>query len=480
MTRTPEIGWIPQGRGQEMALACPVREILLDGNRGGGKSEVLLMKFLRHVGRYGMAWRGIVFRREYKHLDDLVTKSKRLFGRLRVKAKWLNSKSDYKWVFPDGEELLFRTMKDPEDYWAYHGHEYPFIAWDELTSWPDDACYERMRSCNRCSVPGVPRFYLSTCNPFGPGHSWVRHRFVDPAPAGHIIRDRDGNERVRIRLDLRENRALMEADPEYLRTLQRIGNDALRKAWLEGDWNIVVGGYLQGIWDERHHVIEPFEIPDDWPRWRAMDWGFAAPYSVGWYTVDPDSGVIYRYRELYGYGGKPNIGTRESPEEVARKILQLEKREREAGIRFINNPADSALWMALGTKERGKEISPASLFLEAGVAWTPAKKGAGSRVAGAHVVLQRLKSYTFAVFSTCEHWLRTVPVLMPDPDNWEDVDPEQEAHAWDETRYSLVSRHRTWRVDEEKDDGPAPGTFDWLISEAWREDEKPRSPYRLR
>jgi len=451
-----KIVWQPYPGGQTKFLTCPIKEIFAEGNRGGGKTDTLLMKYLRYVGLgFGAAWTGVIFRREYKHLDDIIKKSKRWIPQLFPGARWLASKGDYKWVFPDGEELLFRVMKDVDAYWSFHGHELPFIGWEELTNWPTDECYEVMKSCSRCSVPGVPKFYISTGNPFGAGHGWVKERFIDIGPEGTVVEDEQGNQRVRINVSLDDNPSIFENDPEYVKQLEGIKNPELKKAWRHGDWDIVVGGFLQGIWDSKIHKVTPFKIPGDWPRWRAMDWGSAKPYSVGWYCMSPE-GEIYRYRELYGYGGKPNTGTHENATTVAKAIYKTEAAERKAGIRFLKNPADSAMW-----SDVGNEQSINDLFKKQKVRWIKSKKGSGSRIIGAQLIIDALTENKFFVFDTCTHWLRTVPVLMPNSSNWEDVDTEMEDHAWDETMYSLRSRHKVLNV-EAKDEGPAKGTFAWL------------------
>ena len=485
------VGWAPFPGGQVQYLSCPIREIFVEGNRGGGKTELLLVNFLSEVGKHGDAWRGLIFRREYKHLEDLIAKSKRLFRKLNIKARWLSSKGDYKWIFEGGEELHFRAMKDPEDYWNYHGHEYPFIAWEELTNYPDDVCYEKMKSCNRCSIPGVPRMYHSTGNPFGAGHGWVKQRFIDLGPSGTILRERKVDKlgkvtymmRVRIHVDLADNKALLAADPEYMAQLEAIDNPSLRKAWLDGNWDISVGGFLQGVWDHDIHIVDPGSMPGwenglpprEWKHWRALDMGFAAPFSVGWYVKDPETGNIFRYRELYGWGGKPNLGTRASPDEIAEEIVKIEAPERARGIEFKKNPADTSLWGATSQKVAGREITQAELMRVVtddygiGVGWTPAKKGPGSRINGAQVVVQALKNAKkgkkggFFVTRSCKHFIRTVPILMPDPDNWEDVDTDMEDHVWDEWRYSLVSHQRIYKDEKEEDKEPVPGTFDWLM-----------------
>lgn len=458
MAQPVKVVWQPHPGSQTRFLTCPFWEVLYEGTRGPGKTDALLMDFAQYVGAgWGAAWRGILFRREYKHLDDVISKSKKWFRQIFPGARWLSPKSDYKWVFPGGEELLFRHMKVPDDYWDYHGHEYPWIGWEELTNWPRLDCYEAMKSCSRSSVPGMPRRIRATCNPWGVGHSAVKEYWIDPAPAEVPIVNEHGLKRVRIHGYAEENKALLAAQPEYLSQLDSIKNENLRRAWRHGDWDVVVGGFLQGVWDREIHVIKPFPIPNEWPRWRAMDWGFAKPYSVGWYTIDPD-GVVYRYRELYGYGGSADTGSRESATEVAQKIKKAEAAEVKRGLRFTRSPADSNIWQNVGT-----DISVADLFTKAGVNWIKAAKGPGSRKNGAQVLIERLKSGTFKVFNTCTHWIRTVPVLMPDANDWDDIDTEQEDHCVDETRYSLMAHHRPYKKPAPPET-PKPGTFDHLIT----------------
>ncbi|MEE8405061.1 MAG: terminase, partial [candidate division Zixibacteria bacterium] len=170
--------------------------------------------------------------------------------------------------------------------------------------------------------------------------------------------------------------------------------------------------------------------------WRAMDWGKTRPYSVGWYTVDPD-GVVYRYKELYGWGGEPNVGTSESPKMIAKKIIDMEKHERAAGLKFQNNPADQSCFYS-----RGEGITIIELFRDEGILWTPSKGGPNSRINGWNVVNQMLHDGTLKVFSNCRHLIRTLPSLQIDQTKPEDVDTNMEDHAADELRYSLVSRHK--------------------------------------
>lgn len=134
-----------------------VKEVLYHGTRGVGKTEALLMAFAFHVGKGYSQWRGVVFRKEYKALDDVIKKSKKLFPKIfGDRCKFLEAKSDYKWIFYTDygqEELLFRAIESVSDYDdKFHGQEFQFIGWEELCSWKDLTLYFTMMSCLRCST----------------------------------------------------------------------------------------------------------------------------------------------------------------------------------------------------------------------------------------------------------------------------------------------------------------------------------------
>lgn len=391
------------------------------------------MDFAQFVGQgFSNEWRGILFRREYKEFDDLVEKSRKWYPRIFPGAKFIANKGDYKWIFPNGEKLFFRIGKNIQDYDSYHGHGYPWIGWEELTSWPNDELYITMMSICRSSHPGMPRHYRATCNPYGVGHNWVKARFIDPMPRGTVITDEQGRERVAIHGEIWENIHLLENDPGYLKSLQA-QSGVKRKAWLEGDWDIVAGGMFDDVWDSSVHIVEPFEIPATWKIDRSFDRGSSKPYSVGFWAESDgcdvklndgslratQRGDLFRIAEIYGWTGKPNEGTREIPTEIARKIREYEKA---LGRTVHPGPADSEIF----TIENGNCI--ASDMERMGIRWTRANKSSGSRINGWEILRERLKNsisregpgiYTF---DTCRQFIRTFPVLPRDKRQADDVD----------------------------------------------------------
>lgn len=244
---------------------------------------------------------------------------------------------------------------------------------------------------------------------------------------------------------LDDNPTMALDDPQYRNRIRGLGNAALVKAFEKGDWNAVVGSYLEGVWDEDVHAVDPFPIPSSWKVWRAMDWGFAKPYSIGWYAMDPD-GCVYRWRELYGYGGKADVGSREEASAVAERLKKIEEHDERLGYEYRQNPADSAIFANIGAQR-----SIGKIFRDAGVKWVECGKGPRSRVTGAQLLVEMLRSGKFKVFKSCKHWIRTVPALMPDENNPEDVNSKMEDHAYDETRYALGPIRRS--PDEEQKSG---------------------------
>jgi hypothetical protein len=290
-----------------------------------------------------------------------------------------------------------------------------------------------------------------TGNPGGPGHNWVKARYINPNPRGYqVITERetlmiDGVtkeielSRVFIPSKLTDNRMLLESDPTYVLRLRQSGSEALVKAWLEGNWDIVDGAFFDE-WDEFKHVLRTEEwikqIPRTAKRFRAFDWGSAKPFSVGWYAVSDGTwglphGALLKYDEWYGAKG-PNIGLKMTADAVATGILNWEKKH---GIPVRTGFADPAIFIMNGGPSIGETMA------KFGVPWGRADN---KRLAGAEQVRQRLVGQDgrpmLYFLDCCEDSIRTIPVLQHDETNPEDVDTTAEDHAYDEVRYACMSR----------------------------------------
>jgi hypothetical protein len=456
-----QVTWAPQPGSQEAFLSCPITEVLYAGTRGPGKTDALLMDFAQHVGRgFGADWNGIIFRRTFPELKDIINKSRKWFPRIWPNAKF--NASQYIWTWATGEMLSFRQFNKPADYWKYHGHAYPFIGWEELTTWPTDECFKSMFSCSRSAMPGMPRKIRATTNPYGVGHTWVKSRYRLPVKTGRIIGEiitdskdeSNQNEppRVAIHGYLDENQVLLRADPGYKQRLRAAArNPSELKAWLEGSWDIVAGGMVDDVWDAKVHVIEPFKIPSGWIVDRAFDWGSTKPFALQWWaesdgTAAPNGkvykkGTLFLIAQWYGWNKKPNEGLKMLAVEIARQGLAM---ERAMGYSVQAGPADPSIFSAENGMCIGDDMG------RVGMRFVPAEAGPGSRKTGA----ERLRKYLKAslqspmeepglfIFATCTQWLRTVPVIPRDAKDPEDCDTDAEDHDYDCTRYRcMFKRH---------------------------------------
>ena len=458
------VTWVPQPGGQLAFLRCPVFEALLEGPRGGGKTDALIMDFLQHVGKgYRDEWRGLLFRQTFPQLADVITKTKKWFPRIFPSACF--NESSKTWTFADGETLKLSYMNRVDDYWNHHGHNYPWIGWEELTTWPSLDCYLRMMSICRAPIPGMPRKYRATTNPYGPGHNVVKARFQLPVHPGRIAGKILGEDdkRVAIHSDLRENRVLLAAEPNYIaRVTQAARNESERAAWVEGSWDIVAGGMFDDVWEPVHHVVPDLSITDlpiGWRLARSYDHGQSKPFSVGWWAesngepIEVEGRILggvpgdrFRIYEWYGWReGSPNEGLRMLSREIGAGI-KTRQLNWEIDRRVRGGPADSSIF---DDYEPGKSV--AGEMEKEGVYWEEADKSPGSRKQGWEQFRTFLKGAIPSSEGVREHpglfccrrctqFLRTVPVAPRDPKDLDDVDTESEDHILDEVRYYLRTR----------------------------------------
>src|SRR5215475_10197257 len=330
-----QLVWAPQPGPQTEAIQADwCDELFYGGAAGGGKSDYLLGDFLQDVPTYGRHWQGILFRRTYNELEDLIRRSREIYT--GAGASWHEQAKT--WTWPNGASLRMRYIERDTDATRYQGHQYTWIGWDELTQWPTDYGYRFLRGRLRSAHAVPTKRIRAAANPGGVGHHWVKAYFVDPAPGGYtpiddpVVKSR----RMFVPARLRDNKILLASDPSYADRLKGLSSDAMVRAWLEGDWTVVEGAYFD-CWRYERHVVDPFKVPLEWARFRSMDWGSARPFSVGWWAVASDEfhagkrriprGCLVRYREWYGATSVNNVGLKMTAEQVASGIVEREGKE---------------------------------------------------------------------------------------------------------------------------------------------------------
>jgi hypothetical protein len=235
---------------------------------------------------------------------------------------------------------------------------------------------------------------------------------------------------------------MTESDPLYKEKLQGLGG-GLAKAMLNGDWDAIDGAFFDKF-DKSRNVVKPFEIPSQWYRFRAFDYGYSAPFSAGWYAVSEGKeidgkwypvGAIIKYRELYGTNGNINQGLRLENNQIAKMILNLE-----SGENIRDSVADPSIFAHNG----GVSIAEQMRF--EGVFFRPADN---ERLAGWQQLRYRIVGVDnhpmFFLFSTCRYTINQLCTAQHDRIKPEDLDTNTEDHALDETRYALMSRPLTIR-----------------------------------
>lgn len=427
-------------------LRARARHVAFGGARGGGKSWAVRCKAillcLTHAGIRVMILRRTIKELENNHIFPL---QKALQGIAKLK------KDERRFVFDNGSSIAFGYCDNDGDAEQYQGAEFDVLFLDEATQLKED-WIRRLGACVR-GVNDFPKRMYYTCNPGGVSHMYFKRLFIDR----RYLEGENPEDYVFIQSLVDDNHALMKADPFYKKSLESL-QPRLRRAWLEGRWDVFEGQVFEEFTDNpRHyqdrrwtHVIEPFDLSrreyKNWTYYRSYDYGYARPFSCGWWAVDPD-GTLYRFMELYGCTGVPNQGVRWDVERQFKEIAEIERTHPYLKGKQVFGIADPSIWRS----DVGESI--AECAMRHGVFFTP---GDNHRIPGWMQCHSRL---TFDengvpgmyVFSTCRHFIRTVPALTYSTVNVEDVDSDLEDHVADEWRYLCMARPMKGR--EERREG---------------------------
>ena len=432
MADTPVTLTIPYpNEKQRLFLESKKKYIAFGGARGGGKSWAVRTK-AKLLALHYPGIRLLIVRRTYQELES---------NHIRQLRAELYNIAQYKaatrtFTFPNGSTLEFGYCAGDGDMDRYQGSEYDVIFLDECTQLREQ-WMRQFAACLR-GVNNFPKRIYYTCNPGGPGHSYIKRLFIDR----RFEPGENGDDYVFIPARVTDNKALLAAQPEYLQQLKALPR-RLRQAWLEGKWDIYEGQFFQEFTDDPAHyrdrkfthVIEPFDIPREWRVYRSYDFGYAKPFSCAWWAVDFD-GCSYRILELYGCTETPNEGVRWTPEKQFAKIREIEQTHPWLKGRHIDGVADPAIW----DTSRGESIYETALAHR--VYFT---KGDNRRIPGWMQLHYRMafdeEGYAqLYVFKGCRAFIRTIPELQFSDTDPEDLDTRQEDHVADESRYFCMSR----------------------------------------
>lgn len=442
---------------QREFLQAAAKYVFFGGARGGGKSFVVRVAAVLYCFKYpGITC--MIVRKTYPELQEnhIVPLTNDLKCYHADKKERLASYNDQKKVitFPNGSRILFRYCDTDKDAERFQGTETDILFIDEGTHQTEER-FRKLTACVRGANDFPHRIYV-TCNPGGVGHAWVKRLAIDKQYKG---KER-AEDYVFIQSKVTDNKPLIDADPDYIRNLEALP-PKLRKAWLEGEWDIFEGAFFEdfraapdrllceetGITPEdamsqrRYtHVIPAFDLNSGqargWTIYRSYDFGYNKPFSCAWWAIDYD-GVLYRILELYGCKeNAPNEGVKWTPDEQFKRIKETEDTHPWLKGRKILGVADPSIW------DVSRGVSVAETAEKYGIYFDP---GDNKRLAGWMQCHYRLQfddnGYPrMYVFDNCKDFIRTIPLLMYDEHKPEDLDTSLEDHIADEWRYMCMAR----------------------------------------
>ena len=406
---------------QEDFLAASETDVLYGGAAGGGKSYAMLVDPLRYAHR--SAHRGLIIRRSMPELRELIDKSRELYPKAFPGCKY--KEVEKLWNFPSGAKIEFGFLERDADVYRYQGQAYSWIGFDEITHLPTEFAWNYLASRLRTTDSEIVPYMRCTANPGGVGATWVKKRYIDPAPAYESFTGQDGLSRKFIPARLQDNPFLAH-DGRYEKMLQALP-PTQRQQLLDGNWDVSEGAAFTEFVPQLH-VITPFDIPISWERVKGIDYGYASESACVWGAVDPSDGTLIIYRELYQKG---LLGT-----ELADLITNMEMSDPFS----VQGVLDTACWSRTGTT--GPTVG--ETLQRAGHKLRRADKNRIQGKIQIHEYLKVMQSGRprIQILNTCPNLIRELQSIPLDKRNPEDVDTHAPDHAYDALRYLIMSRPR--------------------------------------
>ena len=325
-------------------------------------------------------------RRTMPMLQETIDRAERMFRQFDPGA--IYNKELHRWELTSGYKYTFGHCREPKDHVNYLSKQYTHLGIDEAGQFLEDQVEEldgRVRSADP-----ILHLLLATRLMSNPTPGWLKERFVTPEPQGNVVfrirvLDPETGEyfwktRLFLPAKLDDNPDKVFVKQYKIKLLSKPAH--MRARYLYGDWNSVEGGFFEDDYNPGVHLIEPFKIPRDWPKFRAMDWGYKAPGTIGWFAMDPDEN-LYQFYE-FNFRLMRDI-------EVAKRVIEIEsrfgfwnKRERKSRLTGV---ADTQLWEERGDSGKSK----AAVFAAEGVFWQPADKASIAR--NCERISERLRDY---------------------------------------------------------------------------------------
>lgn len=302
---SPSAVWTPHPGAQTNFLANPAYEVLYGGARGGGKTDCLLFGALRQVAH--PQYRALILRRTFPELREVMDRAHEAFGRMG--SEWVASEK--RWRFPSGATVEFGYCESFADAMQYQGQEFHYLAFDEIGQLPDERTWVFLMTNQRRKTKELQVFARCSANPGGPGHGWLKRRFVTPCPwDGSAVYDEHGNTKAYVPATVYDNPTLIENDPEYVKKLEALPG-VMREQFLLGNWDAGDGLAFAGLTEHSHRAVGPMVTPQ---YFGAFDWGYGHKWAFVLFAVLP--------------GGRVRVvdsvmGRRHTPDAIVERVREL-------------------------------------------------------------------------------------------------------------------------------------------------------------
>lgn len=419
--------------------------ILYGGALGGGKSYFLrwvgYRLLLSYYARYGLENVCIMLACE----DFPSLKDRQLVKIAREWPEWMGTSfTDHKeygraFILPPeygSGVICFRNLDDAS---KYQSAEFAAILVDELTKNTIDT-FHFLRT--RLRWPGIPDLecpFIGATNPGGPGHNFVKSMWVDKSFPDEFRHPVDYTDTFGYVPSKAEDNPYL--DPGYWSMLHTLPPH-MRDAFRDGSWNLFVGQAFQEFDPVAITITGNPPIPDHAPLYMTMDWGFGAPFSIGWWWVDAD-GRVYRFDEWYGWNGSPNQGLRLSDSDMAEQIKKKEEVMGISGRPIIRIAGPDCFQKRPDFRGGGQGPSTAEIFAHFGLFLT---RGDPTRHLKIRQFRERIRKPDdgskpmLLAYSHCHHFFRTIPTLIVAAHDPEDILTTGEDHVYDEVCHICMAR----------------------------------------
>lgn len=421
---------------QYQFLTAENRYVCYGGARGGGKTWSTIAKSIM-LSLKNPGIRILVMRRKFTQLEDMI-----IGPTCRLIPPELGdyTAQTYTLFFYNGSTIKYGHLNDKRALDDYQGKEYDIVFIDEATQFTEEE-FRTLGACLRGTNDFPKRFYL-TCNPGGIGHQWVKRLFIDrnfKRDFEHPENDENPDDYLFIPATVYDNKIMLEKSPDYVKQLNMLP-ERIRKAHRDGDWNALGGQFFEEFRHELH-TIDAFRIPDEWARYRAIDYGLDM-FACLWIAVDFD-GRASVYRE-YQMGKDLDGGRGLLVSEAAEKMKELTL----PGERIAFTIAPPDLWST--QKDTGRTMAEVFFANDISLVKANNKRDQGWLMLKEYLKPDIHGRPMLRIIRDCKQLIENLPMLQASEDKPNDceTEPHNITHICDALRYFVQFRTLSPERDE--------------------------------